>query len=131
MEALSGSQVRKPYYLPPEKVRKDNTNLYRYSTKLDKALRKDRFRKAQPHKFAEYCAAANLNGTEDPFPELEFNMDVEKFMSLLSDRDSQILRLHLFKLNQTEIADVLGISQTAVCFSLRDIRGWFADFYKD
>jgi hypothetical protein len=44
------AQSVKPYQISPDQVRRDNSDLFRYSKTLDKALRKERFSKAKPER---------------------------------------------------------------------------------
>jgi DNA-directed RNA polymerase specialized sigma24 family protein len=78
----------------------------------------------------DYCEAAGILGLTDPYPNIEFQLDVEKFITLLEPADAHILRLFLFKLNQTEIAQEVGVCQATVCNRLRAIKVRFAEFYQ-
>lgn len=119
-----------PYQLAPEDVRRDNSDLFRFSIPLDKALRKERFAKAKPELYINYCEAVGILGTSDPFPSLDMQLDMEKFIGQLSILDASIMKLYMFKMTQPEIAQRVGVCQATVCNRMKLIRAKFAEYYK-
>jgi len=119
-----------PYHLSPEEVRRDNSDLFRFSIPLDKALRKERYAKAKPDLYVNYCEALGLLGMSDPFPDLDLQLDLEKFFTKLSQLDATILKLYLLKMTQPEIAQRVGLCQAAVSNHFKVIREKFEEFYQ-
>lgn len=116
--------------IPPEKVKKDNSNLYRCDPALAAALRKERFHKAKPEDFVDYCETAGLLDPEDIYAPVEFRMDLEKFISRLPQSDADLFRYrYLLGMSQHEIADMIGMSQSWVSPRLKTLRDRFKAFY--
>ena len=119
-----------PYHLAPEDVRRDNSDLFSFSIPLDKALRKERYAKAKPELYVNYCEAVGILGTSDPFPDVDLQLDLAKFMAKLSSIDATILKLYLLKMTQPEIAQRVGVCQATICNHLKVIREKFEEYYR-
>lgn len=116
--------------IPAEKVKKDNSNLRKHSDPLWRAMRKLRFKKANPDVFTNEMAAENLALQSDPGS--DFNVDVERFITeYLSEREAQIFRIYVFggKIRQVDIGDILGVSQATVTNSINKALELFKEYY--
>lgn len=115
--------------IDPEKVNKDNSNLWRYSTILFSALRKENFSKADPEAFIDYCDAIGILGGYDPEEDENLRMDLEKFKGTLNEEDANIFSLFLMGLKQREIEEMLEIKQRYISGRLAAIFKKFERFY--
>lgn len=116
--------------IPAEKVKKDNSNLRKHSDSLWRALRKLRFKKANPDIFSNEMAAEQHALSTDPHS--DFTVDVEKFIQeYLSEKEARIFRLYVFggKIIQSDIGAILGVSQSTVTNSIRKSLELFKDYY--
>jgi len=116
--------------IPIEKIRKDNTNLRKYDDKLWRVLRKERFKKAVPDLFVNEMAAEQQAHRDDPHN--DFNADIETFIKTkLSAREAAMFRLFVYggKINQVEIGDILGVSQSTVANTLKATLELFRVYY--
>lgn len=115
---------------PLEKVKRDNSNIRKYSDPLWRALRKERFKKAQPDVFVNEMAAEQIAWQQDPHT--DFKCDVEKFMrEHLTKREAAILEMFLFGggISQTEMGEKLGVSQPTVTNDFRRVLTKFKEYY--
>lgn len=113
-----------------EQVNKDNTNLRKFSDELWRALRKERFKKADPDKFVNQMAAEQLSFQSDPHS--NFRKDIETFMATkLSPRRAKIFSLFVFggKIGQADIGKILGVSQATVANDLKASLSLFKTWY--
>lgn len=111
-------------------VRKDNTNLRAYSDSLWRALRKERFKKADPDKFVNQQAAEQLALNCDEHT--DFKKDVTNFInSKLTKREGQIFSLFVFggKIGQTDIGKILGVCQATVANDLHCAQELFKEWF--
>lgn len=123
------AKKEKSYQIPPESVRRDNSDLFRYSVRLDKELRKERFPKEKPEQIINFFDALGTVELVDPYQDIDFRMDMEKFLATQPDLDRSIMRMYLLKMTQTEIAGKLGVCQATVCNRFKVIKEKFAEFY--
>jgi DNA-directed RNA polymerase specialized sigma24 family protein len=110
-------------------VRKDNSDLWRYSTTLSSALRKENYSKYDPEAYINYCDAVGLLDPPDQYAAVDFAMDIEKFKSKLSDVDAKVLSLYLIGLRQREIGELIGAPRRYVSVRLARIFKKFKKFY--
>jgi len=111
-------------------VNRDNTNIRKYSDSLWRALRKERFKKANPDKFVNEMAAEHLAFRSDP--QSDFKSDIERFSnSQLSEREAKVFSLFIFggKLGQAEIGQILGVCQATVANDLKCCLELFKRWY--
>lgn len=113
-----------------DRVRKDNTNIRKYSDPLWRALRKERFKKADPDKFVNQMAAEQMAFQSDN--NTDFKKDVAKFVTTkLTEREGKIFSLFVFggKMGQTDIGSILGVCQATVAndlhCALELFKGWY------
>jgi DNA-directed RNA polymerase specialized sigma subunit len=116
---------------PAHKVKKDNSNLYKYNSDLSNAI------KNKSSRYSSYCIIDQIDDemleevcgySEDQG--IDILMDFKEFSKRLSDRDSTILYLYLFS-NETnqDIADAVGLSRQWVHYVLKRLTKSFARFY--
>jgi hypothetical protein len=115
----------------PEEVRRDNSNVWRYSKKIFLELRKEKFHKAMPQKHIQFCDFMGELALYEPFNEIDFKLDLETFRKTLGPLDKRIFDLVVIGLIQEEIKEVVGISQPSVSKRLAKIRESFKEFYCD
>lgn len=120
---------KKSYAISADQVKPDNSDLFRYSSVLGNALKKCRFSKSKPEIYIDFFEAAGISGTVEPFEDIDLRVDIERFITTLSETDSKIFKLYLFKLTQTEIAKRVGVCQATVCNRLKALTNKFAEFY--
>lgn len=117
--------------IPVTKVKKDNSNITFYSRDLWKELRKERFKplkQEQYERFFNYCLAVRqLEG--DPYGDIDFQIDLDKFKESLSDREAECLDYFLDNIKQEDIASIVGVSQTLVSIILSNVFIKFSAFY--
>lgn len=112
-----------------EQVKKDNSNIRKYDDKLWRVLRKERFKPARPDIFVNEMAAEQQAIRDDAHT--DFRSDVDKFIDLnLNSREASILRLYLFggKIRQTDIGDILNISQSTVTNTLMGTKNKHGEY---
>lgn len=117
--------------IPITKIKKDNSNITYYSRTLWKELRKERFRplkQEQYERFFNYCLAVRQLDC-DPYADIDFQIDLDKFKSTLSDRERECLEYFMENIKQEDIASMVGISQTLVSFILSNVFIKFSLFY--
>lgn len=118
--------------ISPDKVRRDNSNIWRFSQELDRELHRLRFRPTDQTRIVEYFEAAGSMELSDPFPSLNFSIDLDRFSeSKLSPVEQNVLRLFLCGLNQQEIADELEISQPYVSRHISEIKKALKEHFKE
>ena len=115
--------------IPPEKVNKDNSNLWRYSTILFSAMRKENFSKADPAAYMDFCDASGILGGYDPSDDANLAMDIETFKESLSELDRAIFSMYLLGMRQREMEELLDIKQKAISSRLTNIINRFKLFY--
>ena len=111
-------------------VKKDNTNIRRYSDSLWRALRKERFKKADPNKFVNEMAAEQLAFETDE--NSDFKNDVAKFVATkLTEREGKIFSLFVFggKMGQVDIGNILGVCQATISNDLNNSLALFREWY--
>jgi DNA-directed RNA polymerase specialized sigma subunit len=111
-------------------VRRDNTNIRKYSDSLWRALRKERFKKADPDKFVNQMAAEQVAFLSDTHT--DFSKDVATFIaSKLTEREGKIFSLFVFggKMGQTDIGKILGVCQATVANDLHCSLELFKEWY--
>lgn len=111
-------------------VRRDNTNIRKYSDSLWRALRKERYKKADPDKFCNQQAAEQLAFNSDDHT--DFRKDVMAFISSkLTEREGKIFSLFVFggKIGQTDIGRILGVCQATVANDLHNAKELFKEYY--
>ena len=111
-------------------VRRDNTNIRKYSDSLWRALRKERFKKADPDKFVNQMAAEQVAFLSDAHT--DFKRDVGTFIaSKLTEREGKIFSLFVFggKMGQTDIGKILGVCQATVANDLHAALELFKEWY--
>lgn len=116
--------------IPPERVNKRNTNLRKYDDQMWRELRKTRFKKSVPNPYANEMAAEEIRTAITPDP--VFDHDMAVFINtMLSPREADLFRLFLYggKLNQWDIANILGISQSTVHNELETILNLVKEYY--
>lgn len=113
----------------PEQVKKDNSDLWRYSTELFQELRKERFSKPKHEAYIDFCEASAIVGYTDPYDALELKLDVERFKNTLEKSDLEIFSLLMVGMRQCEIAELVGSSQACISINLKKIREKFRKFY--
>lgn len=115
--------------ITPEQVNKDNSNLWRYSTILFSAMRKENFSKADPAAYIDYCDAVGILGGYDPSDDANLAMDIETFKGTLSEVDKAIFSMYLLGMRQREMEELLDIKQKAISRHLVSIIERFKIFY--
>jgi len=115
--------------ITPEKVRKDNSNIWRYSTHLQSELRKENFSKAIPEAYIAYKEALGEIELVSPYDGVDLSMDLEKFKKKLSKQDRELFNLLLLGMKQEDIAAEVGCSQPLISIKLKRLRDQFKDFY--
>ena len=116
--------------IPATKVKRDNSNLRKHSDELWRALRKLRFKKANPDVFTNEMAAEHISIQADPCS--DFNADVERFiLEYLNVREAEIFRIYVFggRIRQVDIGDMLGVSQATVANSINKALSLFKEYY--
>ena len=110
-------------------IKKDNSNIYRYSNSLSAELKKDRFKKIDLWEYTNFLQA--LDGIYvDPSDSANFSIDLNKFLGRLSGYDNELFRLYYKEeYTQSEIADALGKTQGYVSYKLDAIEKAFIEFY--
>lgn len=111
-------------------VRRDNTNIRRYSDSLWRALRKERFKKADPNKFVNEMAAEQLAFESDAHS--DFKEDVAKFIATkLTEREGKIFSLFVFggRMGQADIGAMLDVCQATVSNELNHSLELFKKWY--
>lgn len=115
-------------YLPAEKVKPDNSNLFRHSNTLWKALRKERFSKIKLDAYYRYLLVSS-SGCYDPYPDADLAMDVERFNQTLDEGSAEVLLYFMRGLSVKEIAAETGRSLPNTYFKLRTLLRQFTTFY--
>jgi len=108
--------------IPLERVNKDNTNIRKYSDSLWRELRKERYKKANPDSIVNEMAAEQQAHHDNTHS--DFNTDVDTFIATyLKAREAYIFRLFLYggKIRQSDIGDIVGVSQSTVTNTLMGI----------
>lgn len=121
--------------LAPEKVRKDNANVWRYSREIDKALRRERFK---PYDYDAAVMTFQFLGMDQGWCEegqLEARQALESFLFTLPARDCLMFADWLKGTRQQDLADTYGLSQAGVSTRLKFLRWccreWVTeDFYR-
>lgn len=116
--------------ITPEKVKRNNSDLFKYSKELCKALRKERFHKPLHEKYLNYCIAADKLSV-NPYEDANFAMDLEKFSNTLKGLELICFQYFLEGLIQEEIACIVGKTQGRVSQILAEVIRKFEIFYKD
>jgi hypothetical protein len=114
-----------------DKVRKDNSNVWRYSPELQAALRKENFSKAKPDSYLQYKDALGELDLVSPYNSIDLKMDIEKFKSNLEGIDVKIFELLMLGMVHEEIADIVGILRPSVSKRIKTIMNFWKEFYKD
>ena len=113
-------------------VKKNNSNLFRYSTELFKAMRKvnydSRFMTQTLDRWYQYLLASGT-GYADPYPDCDFKMDLESFHSRLPPDRQKLLELFMLGLTPTEISKIIGRSAPNTYFKLSRLKQDFKKFY--
>ena len=125
MELASNSK----YSITPEKVRKDNTDIWKYSTILARELRKENFKKHRPEDYINYCDAANLLVEENPYEHVDFHMDIEKFKLTLSPVDVKVLDMYLLGMKAVEMEVHLDRKRVSISNRINSIIAKFRIWY--
>ena len=117
--------------ISPEKVKKDNSDLWRYSPELQSALRKEKFSKSDPEAYLAYKHALGEVTLVSPYEDVDLQMDLKKFKKRLKDTDLEIFNLMMLGMRQEEIAEVVGLCQASISNKLKKLRELFKHFYYD
>lgn len=119
--------------IPLSAVRKDNSNITYFSRTLWKALRKERFKPLTKEKYDRYFAFRRVTGTVsfDPYDNLEFQMDLDRFKATLTEIQQQCFGYFLDGFPQKDIATMVGRSQGGVSKILHIVFREFKNFYED
>lgn len=114
--------------IPPERVKRDNSNLYAYSVELDRALKKDRGR--NPDLSQDYALFAAITPSDvNPYPMTEFAMDLDAFRETLSDDNRLLMGLYLQEYTPKEMSEVTRWAQKTIYYRLKRLRILFKKFY--
>ncbi len=111
-------------------VKRDNSNIVYYDVELFKALRKERFKKANPDLMHNEMAGEQKQREQDPCA--DFKLDVERFCNTrLTEREAKIFKAWLFggKIRQVDIGKLVGVSQAVVSIELNVVLDLFKKFY--
>jgi hypothetical protein len=111
------------------KVRRDNSDVWRYSTILFSELRKENYSKSLPESYNLYCEAVGTMGYSEPFLGFDLTMDIDTFKKTLQKADKELLTLLLLGMKHREISDIVGLSRSAVTRRLLKIKQEFKEFY--
>lgn len=125
MYKVSTSSMR----ITPDKVKKDNSNIWQYSPELFSALRKEKFSKSDPEAYIAYRDAVGDLALSSPYDDVDLQMDLAVFKKSLNKSDLRLFNLMLLGMTQSEIAGVVGISQPTVSIKLKKLREQFKEFY--
>lgn len=122
--------------IPAERVKRDNSNLWRHNRQLDSAVRKERFRKEDFDALREYHEHQGILGSDSPHDSIEIRIDMDNFKNRLSPRDRFIFEhtienavLNREPIIQQAVAVTLGISQPLVSVVIKKLKKQFRDFY--
>ena len=122
--------------IKPEKVRKDNKNLYRMEGRgkeLDRDLKKLRGKNPDYEEIGaliEYYTVLNY-GSVDVYDELIFRMDMEKFKSSLSESNQKVLDMLTDHIPVKIIAEDLQLPVKTVYSKMYKLRDMLEDYFKE
>ena len=114
--------------ITPDKVRRDNSDVFRYSKELSKALRKEKFAKVRLDAFYKFSLVSGA-GRVDPYPACDFRLDMEKFSATLEHIDRRVLGLFLIGLSAKEISIQISRSHSNVYYHINKIVEAYKLFY--
>lgn len=114
-------------------LHRSNRNLFRFDDDkrtIYRALRKERGK--NPDLTHDYHLFFPLIATVDnPYPELDFHIDMERFSYTLSPRHKELFDLFSAGFTTKQMIAVTGRHFNGVYKDLRNIKALFAAFYKD
>jgi hypothetical protein len=116
------TEARNDLTLAPEKVRRDNANVWRYSREIDKVLRRERFK---PYDYDTAVTTFQFLGMDQGWSEigqLEARQALESFLCTLSERDCLMFADWLKGMRQQDLAESYSLSQAGVSTRLKFLR---------
>ena len=118
-----------------DKVRRDNSNVYACDNGLGQilhaVLRKERYQimsDTQLSKYLNNCLAL-YSGSDNPYPDIDFAMDIEKFADRLKPKWKEVFLLFLRGYTPPEIGAMIGRSPKTVYAKVKTLVEDFSDFY--
>lgn len=119
--------------IPAELVRKNNSNVYACDDEfrtLFRALRRERFSKERLEGYYHYCVVSG-SGVVNPYPEVDFRMDLDKFLSTLNEDNKAVFMLFMKGFSPKEISERTKWSRSHIYYKLKLIFNLFKKFYKE
>jgi len=122
--------------IKPEKVRKDNQNLYRMEGRgkeLDRDLKKLRGKNPSYEKLGELSDFYKVSGygKVDPYAEVDFMLDIESFVQRLSKSNRQVLMMCMNQVTPKIISEDLQLPLMTVYKKIYRLRELLEDFLKE
>ena len=118
-----------------DKVRRDNSNVYACDNGLGQllhsVLRKERYQvmsEAQLSKYVNNCLAIH-QGSDNPYPEIDFALDVQKYGDSLKPKWREVFVLFMRGYTPPEIGALIGRSPKTVYAKIKTLLEGFSDFY--
>lgn len=120
--------------IPPEKIRRNNTNLYACddaNRTIYRALRKERG--TNPDLSLDYrlFAPLMLPALENPYPAADLRIDIERFAATLDPALQGVLALFLEGCTPKQIISCSGESRATIYRKLERITDAFRAFYQE
>ena len=122
--------------IKPEKVRKDNSNLWRMEgggRGLDNDLRRVHGKIPSYEEvagLANYYKAVNY-GEVNPYAEVEFHIDMDKFANGLSESNRKVFMMALDHVSAKIMADDLDLPLRTVYNKLNRLSVLLKDYFKE
>lgn len=115
--------------ITPDKVRRDNSNIFAFSFDLFRELRKEKFRKPKiDDRFVQFSLNRKA-GEANPYPDLDFRMDIDRFMENLEDEDYVFFSMFMMGFSQTEMMQETGLSQPSISLKISRVIEKFKRYY--
>lgn len=115
--------------IAPEDVRRDNSNIYRFDYDLFRALRKEKFRKPKLDDRYVHFSLNRKAAEANPYPDLDFRMDIQAFLDSLEDDDYLFFSMFLLGFSQTEMMQETGLSQPSISLKISRLTERFKRWY--
>lgn len=122
--------------IKPEKVRKDNRNLYRMEGRgkeLDRDLKKLRGKNPdyeEIEKLISYYAVLNY-GAVCPFAEIDFQIDMERFAAGLSESNRRVFEMAMDNVSARVISEDLEMPLRTVYNKLIKLGELLKDYFSE
>lgn len=113
-----------------DRLKKDNSNLFRYDKELTRVLRKERFKKPKHDVYLNYCIAADKMSF-NPYADFDMYLDIETFKLELRGLELICFNYFLHGMIQEEIASMIGKNRSRVSQILKIVFEKFKIFYSE